>query len=265
MQVKGSVAVITGGASGIGAEVARDLAKDGAKIVLGDMNEEGLAQIVEEIKGLGGEAVGVPTNIAKEEDVVRLMDTAIDNFGALNIVCANAGVFGDSLMIDIDRETRKVKRVMSTELFQRVIDVNLTGTFMTIREAARRMVDHGCEGVIVLTSSINCTGQPGQINYSSSKAAVTLWPKILVGEFLMRKISNIRIAGFAPGYSATPILTGMNQDALQAILKDVPLGRLISTEELTSTVRHIIETDAINGTTIEVTGGVTYGARQRAK
>ncbi len=264
MQVNGKVAVITGGASGIGAEVAKDLARDGAKIVLGDMNEEGLSQIVDEIKSAGGEAVSVVTNIAQEEDVIRLMDTAIDNFGALNIVCANAGIFGDSLMIDIDRETGKVKRMMSTDLFRRVIDVNLVGTFVTVREAARRMVDHGCEGVIILTSSINGTGQPGQINYSSSKAAVSLWPKILTGEFLMRKI-NIRVAGFAPGFSATPILTGMNPDALGAVLKDVHIGRLVEPSELASTVRHIIENDAIDGTTIEVTGGVTFGARQRAK
>ncbi len=265
MQVNGSVAVITGGASGIGAEVARDLAKDGAKIVLGDMNEEGLNQVVDEIKSAGGEAVAVVTNIAKDEEIERLLDTAVDTFGAINIVCANAGIFGDSLMIDTDRSTGKVKRFMSTELFRRVVDVNLVGTFVTVREAVRRMVDNGWQGVIVLTSSINSTGQPGQINYSSTKAAVTLWPKILVGEFLMRGIKNVRIAGFSPGFSATPILTGMNPDALDAVLKDVHVGRLVATEELASTVRHIIENDAIDGTTIEVTGGLTYGPRQRAK
>jgi 3-oxoacyl-[acyl-carrier protein] reductase len=265
MQVNGSVVVITGGASGIGAEVARDLAKDGAKIVLGDMNEEGLNQVVDEIKSAGGEAVSVVTNIAKEEDVERLMDTAVDTFGAINVVCANAGIFGDSLMIDTDRATGKVKRVMSTELFKRVVDVNLVGTFVTVREAVRRMVDNGWGGVVILTSSINSTGQPGQINYSSTKAAVTLWPKILVGEFLMRGIKNIRIAGFSPGYSATPILTGMNPDALQAVLKDVHTGRLVETQELASTVRHIVENDAIDGTVIEVTGGLTFGPRQRAK
>jgi 3-oxoacyl-[acyl-carrier protein] reductase len=193
------------------------------------------------------------------------MDTAVDKFGAINILCANAGIFGDSLMIDTDKSTGKVKRVMSTDLFRRVVDVNLVGTFITVREAARRMVDNGWPGVIVLTSSINSTGQPGQINYSSTKAAITLWPKILVGEFLMRGIKNIRVAGFAPGYSATPILTGMNPDALNAVLKDVHIGRLVEPKELAATARHIIENDAIDGTIIEVTGGLTYGPRMRVK
>ena len=264
MQISGSVAVITGGASGIGAVVARDLAKDGAKVVIGDMNEAGLNSVVDEIRSAGGEAVGVTCNVTEDADVEKLMDTAIDKFGAINIVFANAGIFGDSLVLNVDR-SGKVKAAMSTDLFRKVVEVNLVGAFITIREGARRMVDNGWNGVIVITSSINGVGQVGQINYSSTKAALNLWPKILAGEFLMRGISGIRIAGVAPGYTATPILQGMNQDALNAILKDVHIGRLIEPEEIGAACRHIIENDAIDATIIEVTGGVTYGARQRAK
>lgn len=264
MQISGSVAVITGAASGIGAVVAKDLAKDGAKVVLGDMNEAGLNGVVDEIRSAGGEAVGVTGNVTEDADVEKLMDTAIDKFGAINVVFANAGIFGDSLMLNVDR-SGKVKAVMPTDLFRKVVEVNLVGAFVTVREGARRMVDNGWNGVILITSSINGVGQVGQINYSSTKAALNLWPKILAGEFLMRGVSGIRIAGVAPGYTATPILQGMNQDALNAILKDVHIGRLIEPEEIASACRHIIENDAIDATIIEVTGGVTYGARQRAK
>ena len=227
MDLAGSVAVITGGGSGIGEAVAKDLAKDGVKVVLGDMDQEGLDRVVKDIKADGGEAAGVVCNITKDEEVEKLMDTAMDNFGAINIVFANAGIIADSLMINLDKETGKVKRVMTTEQFQSVINVNLVGTFITIREAVRRMVDNGCKGLVAITSSINKVGQVGQLNYSSTKVSVALWPKILSAEFHMRGIKDIRVIGIAPGYAATPILTGMNQKALEAILKDVHIGRLV--------------------------------------
>ena len=265
MDLAGSVAVITGGGSGIGEAVAKDLANDGVKIVLGDMDQEGLDRVVSEIKAAGGEAAGVVCNITKDEEVEKLMDTAMDNFGAINIVFANAGIIADSLMINLDKETGKVKRVMSTEQFQSVINVNLVGTFITIREAVRRMVDNGCKGLVAITSSINKVGQVGQLNYSSTKVSVALWPKILSAEFHMRGIKDIRVIGIAPGYAATPILTGMNQKALEAILKDVHIGRLVEPEELASTLKHAVVNEAIDGTTIEVTGGVTYGPRSIVK
>ena len=265
MDLAGSVAVITGGGSGIGEAVAKDMAKDGVKVVLGDMDQAGLDRVVSEIQADGGEAAGVLCNITKDADVEKLMDTAMDSFGAINIVFANAGIIADSLMINLDKETGKVKRVMTTEQFQSVINVNLVGTFITIREAVRRMVDNGCKGLVAITSSINKVGQVGQLNYSSTKVSVALWPKILSAEFHMRGIKDIRVIGIAPGYAATPILTGMNQKALDSILKDVHIGRLVEPEELSSTLKHAVVNEAIDGTTIEVTGGVTYGPRAIVK
>jgi 3-oxoacyl-[acyl-carrier protein] reductase len=265
MELAGSVAVITGGASGIGEAVAKNLVKAGLKVVLGDMKEEDLTRVVGEIKGDGGEAVGVVVDITKEDQVAKLMDTAVESFGAINVIFANAGIIADGLMIDTDKETGKVKRVMSVDAFQSVINVNLTGTFLTLREAARRMVDNGWRGVLIITSSINKVGQVGQLNYSTTKVSVALWPKILVGEFHMRGIKNIRVVGIAPGYAATPILKGMNQKALEGILKDVHIDRLVEPDELAATIKHVVENEAIDGTTIEVTGGVTYGARAIAK
>jgi 3-oxoacyl-[acyl-carrier protein] reductase len=146
-----------------------------------------------------------------------------------------------------------------------VLEVNLVGAFITLREAARRMADNAWKGLLLLTSSINKSGQPGQINYSSTKAAVALWPKILAGEFHSSGIKNIRVVGIAPGYTATEGLKSLRPDDLEAVLKDVHLGRLVEPEELASTIKLVIENEAINGTTIEVAGGLTYGAWQRAK
>lgn len=265
VKIAASVAVITGGARGIGLAIGKSLAADGAKVVLADILEEELNQSVREIRGAGGEAVAVKADITRDADVEKLMDTAIERFGAINIVCANAGIIRDGLVLNPDPQTGKIMRVMTTDEFRAVVEVNLVGAFITLREAARRMVDNGWKGVLLVTSSINKTGQPGQINYSSTKAAVALWPKILAGEFHMCGIKGIRVIGIAPGYTATEGLKSIDQTALDGILKDVHLGRLIEPEELASTIKHVVENEAINGTTIEVTGGVTYGAWQRAK
>ena len=114
-------------------------------------------------------------------------------------------------------------------------------------------------------SSVNKVGQAGQMNYSATKAAVGMWPKLLAGEFHMKKISGIRVVGIAPGYVGTPMLTNMNQDALAAILKDVHIGRLIEPREIADLMMFVVNNEAIDGTTIEITGGVTFGPRQIAK
>ena len=177
---------------------------------------------------------------------------------------ANAGVIRDGLLLNTDRETGKVKKVTSLDDFKLVIEVNLVGAFLTLREAARRMVDHGFPGVLITISSINKTGQVGQLNYSTTKAAMALWPKILTGEFHMRRINNIRVASISPGYAATPILKGMNQEALARILQDVHANRLVEPDEIADAIRFVVENDAVDGTDIEVTGGITY-SKSRAK
>jgi 3-oxoacyl-[acyl-carrier protein] reductase len=105
---------------------------------------------------------------------------------------------------------------------------------------------------------VNKIGQIGQLNYSSAKAADALMPKILVGEFMLRGIRNVRCVGVAPGYTATPMLTGMNQDALKAILEDVHLGRLVEPEEIARTIAFAAENEAVNATTLEITGGLCH-------
>lgn len=265
MNIPGSVVVITGGARGIGRAVARSLARCGARLVLGDVLEEELRRTVGDIRASGGEAVAVKADVTRDEDVEKLMDTAIEAFGALNVVCANAGIIRDGLVLNPDPETGRIGRVMTSDEFRAVVEVNLVGAFITLREAARRMADNGWKGVLLVTSSINKSGQPGQINYSSTKAAVALWPKILAAELHICGIRNIRVVGIAPGYTATEGLKSLSPAILETILKDVHLGRLVEPEEIAATIRHVIENEAIDATTIEVTGGVTYGPWQRAK
>jgi 3-oxoacyl-[acyl-carrier protein] reductase len=265
MNIAGSVAVVTGAARNIGLTLARSLAAAGARVVLGDVLETELSAAVGSIDAAGGRAAGVVCDVRSDADVARLMDTAIQRFGGLDIVCANAGIVRDGLMLNRNPATGRIDGVLSTADFREVLDVNMTGTFITLREGARRIAERGSPGVLIAVSSIHNTGQPGQINYSSSKAAVALWPKILAGEFHSCGISNLRVVAITPGYTATEGLKRMDPAALSGLLANVHLRRLVEPDELAATIKHVIENDAIDATTIEVTAGATYGPWQRAR
>lgn len=256
MQIKDSVIVVTGAASGIGEATAIALAASGAKLVLGDMNEEKLHAVQKAITENGGTAAAKVLNVTDESSVQSFMDFAIEQYGKINVVLASAGITRDSFFISTDKETGKVKKFMTSEQWKQVIDVNMTGVFLTLREAAIRMVDNKWEGVLIPISSINKAGELGQLNYASSKASLALWPKIMAGEFHAKRIKNIRIAAIAPGYVETPILAAIKPEILQAIVNEIPIGRLVSTNEIVSTVKFIIENEAVHGTTLEISGGI---------
>lgn len=258
MEIKGSVAVITGGGNGIGEAVAKYFAQNGAKVVVVDMAQKNIDRVVKEIQEAGGEVIGVQANVTSEADTAKFIKAAIEAFGQINIAVSCAGIIRDGTMLALDKETGKVSRKMGLDKWQPVIDTNLTGTFLTVRDAAEAMVNGGWSGLLVTISSVNKVGQVGQLNYSSAKVADALLPKIVVGEFLMRGIRNVRCIGIAPGYTATPMLTGMNQDALKAILADVHLGRLVEPTEIARLIGHCVENEAINATTLEITGGLCY-------
>lgn len=259
MDIRGLVAVVTGGASGIGESIAKLLASRGASVVVGDMNQEGVDRVVAEIRSAGGKAAGTVLNVTDDADTARFMDFAVKEFGSINVVVPCAGIIRDGLMISTDKETGKVKKVLSTADFKAVVDVNLVGPFITIREAVSRMVDNAWKGVVVTISSIQKQGGVGQINYSSTKAAMALWPKILVGEFQMRGITGIRVASIAPGYVGTPMVKGMDQGALAKILSGVHIGRLIDPEEIAETVAFIVQNEAVDATCLEIAGGMISG------
>jgi len=259
LDIKDSVAVITGGASGIGLAVAKYWVQQGGKVVLGDVAEEALARVEHEIKG---EVAIVPCNVTIEDDCARLADAAIQKFGKINFVAPFAGIIMDGLMVSPDRETGKVTKKMSLEQFQKVIDINLTGVFLTVRECVERMINHNCKGLICLVSSTGSLGTAGQINYSSSKAAMSVIPKVLTAEFFRRGLADkIRCVAIAPGYVATPILEGMNQKALEKILANVPIGRLVDPMEVASLAGELYRNEALAGDVFFIHGGLRLGSK----
>ena len=259
LEIKDSVAVITGGASGIGLALARYWVQRGGRVLIGDIAEEALAKAKEQI---GGEVATVVCDVTSEEDNARLADTAIEKFGRINLVAPFAGIIMDALMVSPDRETGKVTKKMSLAQFQKVVDINLTGVFLTVRECSERMINHGCRGLICLVSSTGSLGTAGQINYSSTKAAMSIIPKVLTAEFFRRGLADkIRCAAIAPGYCATPILEGMHQKALDKILEDVPIRRLIQPLEVASLVAELYRNEALAGEVYFINGGLRLGSR----
>lgn len=262
LTIQNAVAVITGGASGIGLALARYWAQQGGRVVLGDVAEEALSQAAAEIQALGGEVATVVGNVTREEDCGRLADAAIQRFGAINLVAPFAGIIADGLLLATDRETGKVKSKMPLAQFQKVLDINLTGVFLTVRECAARMVDHGCRGLICLVSSTGSLGTAGQINYSATKAAMSVMPKVITAEFFRRGLADrIRCVALAPGYVGTAMVKGMNQSALDKILENVPIGRLIEPEEVAAFVGELYRNEALAGDVFFIHGGLRLGSK----
>ena len=258
LQIKDSVAVITGGSGGIGMALAEYWLSNGGKIVLADIAEKALADAE---KKLTGDIVTVVCDVTRESDCSRLADAAIERYGKINLVAPFAGIIMDGLMVSTDRETGKVNKKMPLEKFQKVLDINLTGVFLTVRECVERMINNGCKGLICLVSSTGSLGTAGQINYSSTKAAMSVMPKVVTAEFFRRGLSDkIRCAAIAPGYVGTEMVKGMNQKALESIVSNVPIGRLIEPSEVASLVGEIYRNEAIAGETFFIHGGLRLGS-----
>jgi len=259
LEIRDSVAVITGGSGGIGTAMAQYWLENGGRVVLADV----AAAALEEAAGrLGEDVVTVTCDVTREADCAMLADTAIDHFGQINLVAPFAGIIKDRLLLSTDRETGKVKGKMSLEDFTRVVDVNLTGVFLTVRECAERMVNHGCRGLICLVSSTGSLGTAGQINYSSTKAAMSVIPRVVTAEFFRRGLAGrIRCVAVAPGYVGTAMVKGMNREALARIVEDVPGGRLIEPAEVASLVGELYRNEAIAGETFFIHGGLRLGSR----
>ncbi len=262
LEIKGSVAVITGGGGGIGLEIAKYWVKNGGKVVIADIAQSFLDGAEAQLKELGGEVVTVVCDVTKEEDNALLADTAIERFGQINLVAPFAGIIKDGMMVATSKETGKVNRKMSLDQFKAVIDINLTGVFLTVRECAERMINNNCKGLICLVSSTGSLGTAGQINYSSSKAAMSVMPKVITAEFLRRGLSSrIRCVAVAPGYVGTAMVKKMDQNALDKILSDVPIGRLIEPEEVASLVGELYRNEALAGDVFFIHGGLRLGSR----
>jgi 3-oxoacyl-[acyl-carrier protein] reductase len=262
LEIKNSVAVITGGGGGIGLEIAKYWVGNGGKVVIADVAPQFLEKAEAELKGMGAEMLSVVCNVTSEEDCGKLADAAIDKFGQINLVAPFAGIIKDSMMVNMDKKTGKVIRKMTLDQFKAVIDINLTGVFLTVRECAERMINNNCKGLICLVSSTGSLGTAGQINYSSSKAAMSVIPKVLTAEFFRRGIADrIRCVAVAPGYVGTAMVKGMDQAALQKILADVPINRLIDPAEVASLVGELYRNEAMAGDVYFIHGGLRLGSK----
>jgi len=247
--------VISGGASGIGLAAVRKFIKEDFNVCILDYNQDTLSQLSNELDEFNDSVLIKICDITQSEKVSIAMDECIDKFGSINAVLPAAGIVKDGYFIKVDRESGKVKSHMTQSQFSDILNVNLTGTFNTIQQAAIRMIDNKCEGILYLVSSINQVGQLGQLNYTSTKHALALWPKLLVGEFHKQNIDFIRVVSIAPGYVNTPILNNIKPEIKQKLVDDIALGRLIETDEIISTIWHIWQNKAINATNIEISGG----------
>lgn len=259
LEIKDSVAVITGGASGIGLSMAKYWGQNGGKVVIADVAEEALARAAGEI---GGDVTTVACDVTREEDNARLADTAIEKYGCINLIAPFAGIIKDGLLLATSRDTGKVVKKMTLENFQKVIDINLTGVFLTVRECAERMINHNCRGLICLVSSTGSLGTAGQLNYSSTKAAMSVMPKVITAEFFRRGLADrIRCVAVAPGYVGTPMVKAMNQKALDSILENVPIGRLVEPEEVASLIGELYRNEALAGDVFFIHGGLRLGSK----
>lgn len=259
LEIKNSVAVITGGASGIGLSMANYWARNGGKVVLADIAEAPLKEAAESIDG---EVATVTCNVTDETDCARLASAAIENFGQINLVAPFAGIIKDGLTLATSRETGKVKRKMSLDQFKMVIDVNLNGVFLTIRECAEQMINNNCKGLICLVSSTGSLGTAGQINYSSTKAAMSVMPKVITAEFFRLGLADrIRCVAVAPGYVGTPMVKGMPAKVLDKIIHQVPIGRLVEPEEVASFVCELYRNEALAGDVFFIHGGLRLGSK----
>lgn len=262
LEIKDSVAVITGGGGGIGLELARYWVKNGGKVVIADISPQLLEGAKAELKAMGAEVLSIVCNVTSEEDTAKLADAAIARFGKINLVAPFAGIIKDGMMVSPDKETGKVTRKMSLDQFRSVIDINLTGVFLTVRDCAEQMINNNCHGLICLISSTGSLGTAGQINYSSTKAAISVMPKVITAEFFRRGMAGrIRCVAVAPGYVGTAMVKGMDQKALEKIVSDIPIGRLIEPAEVASLVGELYRNEALAGDVYFIHGGLRLGSK----
>lgn len=251
MDLKDKVVVITGAGRGLGRGMALGFAQKGANVAVVDLNEEDIAQTVSLCEELGVKSKGYKVNVAKDEEVEKLFSDVVADFGTLNGVVNNAGITRDGLLVKAkDGEITK----MSTQQWQMVIDVNLTGVFLCAREAAAKMIELGVEeGVIVSISSLARHGSFGQTNYSAAKAGVVAMTEVWAKELARY---NIRTGAIAPGTINTDMIAAMKPEARDRLVGAVPLKRLGEASNIAQAATFIFENDYFTGRVVEIDGGL---------
>ena len=244
MQFENKVALITGAGRGIGKAIALDLAAAGADIVFTNRTPELAEATKGEIEALGRKCLAAQADVADAGQVDALVSQALEMFPSIDVVVNNAGVTRDQLLMR-----------MSSEDWRQVMGVNLAGMFHVTRAVIKSMVKQRFGRIINLTSVVGFTGNPGQVNYASSKAAVMGFTKSVARELGTR---NITCNAVAPGFIDTDMTRALNEAQQKAILDQIPLGRIGSVEDIAKAVRFLAGDDAsyITGTVIHVNGGM---------
>ena len=238
------VAIVTGASGGIGAAVSRRLAQDGFTVVVNYAGKAEPAEaLVREIEAAGGKAVAHQADIGDAEAVRKMFEAAETAFGGVDVLINNAGIMMLAPIADSD-----------DALFDRQINVNLKGTFNTLREAAKRLRDGG--RIVNFSSSVTGLLQPGYGVYAATKAAVEAMTSILTKELRGR---NITVNSIAPGPTATKLfLDGKPQGVIDHLAKLAPLERLGQPEDIAAAVAFLVGPDGawINGQTLRANGGI---------
>ena len=239
----GKVAIVTGAGRGLGKGIAKKLAEKGAKVVVTDVILDNAKECVEEIKKEGGEALCLIGNIAKLEDVNNIFQTAIKEYGKVDIVVNNACINKDSML-----------HKMTDEQWDNVIAVNLTGTFYMTREAAKIMREKEY-GRIINISSMSWLGNIGQTNYAASKAGVIGVTKTAARELAKKGITCNAIC---PGFIETDMTRSVPEKVWDIMISKIPAGRAGTPEDVGNMVAFLSSDEAsyINGQIIEVSGGM---------
>jgi len=255
MRLKDKVALITGGASGIGRATAIRFSGEGARVVVSDVDEAGTAETIRIINEGGGMAAAAIGSVAVRDDAQRMVNAALDNFGRLDILVNNAGITRDALTLRVKQGEAKM---MSDEQWDAVLDVNLKGTWIVSQLAAVPMVQQKY-GRIVNTTSVGALGNIGQANYSASKAGVIGLTKTLALEW-----ARYHIAGncVAPGGVKTGMTAAIPEKIMAVLLERIPYRRLAEPEEIAAVHAFLASDDAsyITGQVFWADGGLTVGA-----
>jgi 3-oxoacyl-[acyl-carrier protein] reductase len=245
MRLLDKVAIITGSARGIGQATALKFAEEGAKVVVCDLDLKGVDAVVAQVKARGGKALGFQVNVTDKASIAAMVEGVMLQFGRIDVLVNNAGIVADAQF-----------RKMTDEQFDRVIDINLKGTYNCTRAVVDVMVAQQSGVILNASSVVGIYGNFGQTNYAASKFGVIGMAKTWARE-LGRK--GIRANAVCPGFVETTILDSIPEKVMQAMVDRVPLGRLAKPEEIANTYAFLASDEAsyINGAVIEVSGGAT--------
>ena len=255
-RLKNQVALVTGASSGIGSGVAKALAADGATVIVNySRSAEGAEKVVNAIKEEGGQALAIQADVSQEDQVLRMFDQVLKEFGTLHILVNNAGIQVDAPFLE-----------MSLAQWQKVLDVNLTGQFLCAREAAKEFIRRGVQpeiskaaGKIICMSSVHeVIPWAGHVNYAVSKGGIMLLMKSMAQELAPYKV---RINSIGPGAIKTPINNEAweTEEAAKKLLTLIPYNRIGEPKDIGEAAAWLAsdESDYVHGVTLFVDGGMT--------